>query len=213
MISERHWHDLAKCFCGVVAIPSRSPDCPDAGREYHADNGEGVIPNVRAFFSDQDIGRAIGQSQQRCQTCCCDARSFDVQLKTLQQGVALSGVCALGASKMTEIMPFAHEFGHRQLHGRPGGRSYNQNGCYPKPRVRSSQVEPLSRRWNNGCKPHSGFLLEALLVQTEPHNITYHRGLSGLQSQILDLSPDRIVFLILLFQAWCKRIVKNALSD
>lgn len=60
MISERRWHDLAICFCGVVAIPSRSPDRPDAGRVYHTDNGDGAIPNVRASLAIELSGAPSG---------------------------------------------------------------------------------------------------------------------------------------------------------
>src|SRR5215471_6105469 len=49
----------------------------------------------QGFPGDGCVWRAVRQSQQRRQSRCCNAGSFDARLKALQQGVTLSGVGTL----------------------------------------------------------------------------------------------------------------------
>jgi hypothetical protein len=51
MISQRRSQNLAICLLGVVAMPRRRPDCPEAGRAYQADNGAGAMPNAKASLA------------------------------------------------------------------------------------------------------------------------------------------------------------------
>ena len=46
MILQKRSQNLARFFFGAVAISRRSPDRPEAGRAYQADNGAGAIPNA-----------------------------------------------------------------------------------------------------------------------------------------------------------------------